>query len=158
MRDAHSAVRSSDYAAVALPFEMTHHSDNVLFLLPPTSGRTDGPATQRPVHLFWLAVQSREGTLMAGDTPPRSWGLVGFNFPLAHGVGPDCHLRARCASCGRLVMFDPTPWIEQQLGGLSLAYFAHRLRCICGARQGILEIWTGPAPDSPRDRSIYAFR
>jgi hypothetical protein len=102
---------------------------------------------------------SEESASGAGVAEPcRPWGLVGYNLPLAHGVGPDRHLRARCASCARLVVFDPAPWIAARLGSLPLASFETRLRCLCGARRASLEIWTGPAPGHAGDNSIYAFR
>lgn len=88
----------------------------------------------------------------------RPWGLVGYNFTLGHGVGPNRHLRARCRSCARLVVFDPSPWMTQGQGALPLSHFAHRLRCSCGARSADLEIWSGDPPPVQRDWSIYAFR
>jgi len=90
--------------------------------------------------------------------PASAWTRVGYNFSLAHGVGPDRHLRARCSHCERNVVFDPGAWLEQGLGGLPLTHFEERLRCACGARRASLEIWSGPAPPLPEDRSIYAFR
>jgi hypothetical protein len=83
---------------------------------------------------------------------------VGFDVPLAHGVGPVRHLRAHCRVCGRRIVFDPTHWIRQHLGGLRLTHFETRLRCICGARQARLEIWSGPAEPGLPDLSIYSFR
>jgi hypothetical protein len=52
----------------------------------------------------------------------------------------------------------PTPWIAQHLGGLALQSFETRLRCACGVRCASLEIWSGPAPETGPDWSIYAFR
>ena len=123
-------------------------------------GWPDEPAQRSTAKPTFAAHRYRRSTMPGDrpDTPSRSWGLVGFNFPLAHGVGPDRHLRARCGSCDRIVVFDPTPWISQHLGGLPLAHFACRLRCTCGARHATLEIWTGPPPTGPRDWSIYAVR
>ncbi len=87
------------------------------------------------------------------------WDLGGYAVCLSHGVGKDRHLRAACAVCGRRVVFDPLPWIEQGLAGLPLRSFEGRLRCVCGARRARLEVWSGPSPqDALPDRSIYAFR
>jgi hypothetical protein len=97
---------------------------------------------------------------MAGndERPSRPWGYCGLDLPLAHGVGPDRHLRASCRSCGRQVVFDPTPWIGERLGGHRLTWFESRLRCLCGGRSARLEIWTGPAPTTELGAGIYPFR
>jgi hypothetical protein len=94
----------------------------------------------------------------ATEEEARRWTMVGYNPSLSHGVGPDRHLRAHCGCCGRRVVFDPSPWIAQRLGGLPLGSFETRLRCACGARRANLEIWSGPAPPTAKDWSIYAFR
>lgn len=63
---------------------------------------------------------------------------------LAECVGPDRHLRTVC-HCGEKAEFDPEAWIHRGLGYLSIANFSDRLRCPCGSRQGVFEVWPGPA-------------
>jgi len=77
------------------------------------------------------------------------------HYPLAHGVGPDRHLRAVCA-CGASVVLDPTPWIEAHDGGKPLTSFWERLRCKCGARSVPLEIWYQTAP--PDNGPVWIWR
>lgn len=69
------------------------------------------------------------------------------------------HLVARCASpsCRRTSPCDPGPWLAEGLGGLPLAAFSERLRCVCGARQADLEVRPGPPP-SVAHRDLYVFR
>lgn len=75
---------------------------------------------------------------------------------LLEGVGMNRHLVARCG-CGRSAPCDPTPWVAEGLGAMSLRAFSPRLRCVCGSRSAALEIQPGPRPDEAQ-RDIYVFR
>jgi hypothetical protein len=66
---------------------------------------------------------------------------------LAECVGSDRHLRTVCR-CGAVAEFDPGAWLQRGLGYLSVANFADRLRCPCGSRQGVFEVWPGAAGHS----------
>src|SRR5471030_2466887 len=79
------------------------------------------------------------------------------NLPLAHGVGPDRHLRAYCR-CGAWAVIDPSRWIADKLGGAPLTSFYARLRCTqCGARSVPIEVWNGVGQDE-RPGVIWAWR
>ncbi len=68
-----------------------------------------------------------------------------------------CVLWATCeaANCGGAARINPTPWLDQRLGGRRLSQLETRLRCNCGARRAHLGT-TAPGPGVPRV-NIYPF-
>ena len=80
-------------------------------------------------------------------------------LPLSSATAPDRRLVARCvvASCRRRSPIDPTHWTRLRLGDLPLRALEGRLRCLCGARQGVFEIWSRPGLAETSPVGLYAF-
>jgi hypothetical protein len=90
---------------------------------------------------------------------PMHSGPEAARLPLAHAVGQDRHLRARCPCCRQMAVLDASPWIEMRLGAQRLESFEDRLRCVCGSRRARLEIWSGAASQEARLKGgIWMFR
>jgi len=52
---------------------------------------------------------------------------------LAHGAGPDRHIRGLC-ECGASGAIDPSAWIKDGVGGQPPCDFRTKVRCsLCGA-------------------------
>lgn len=78
--------------------------------------------------------------------------------PLLQCVAPDRHLVARCPSCDRTTVCDPTPWVGEGLGGAPLRAFSDRMRCVCGSRRAVLEVEPGPFVEPGPEHEIIIFR
>jgi hypothetical protein len=59
------------------------------------------------------------------------------------------------ANCGGAAQIDPTPWLDQRLGGRRLSQLETRLRCNCGARRA--HLGTAPPPSGVPRVNIYPF-